>query len=33
MLENPDFEQIYSRISTGIYKIGYDNIRLMNKIC
>ena len=34
MLENPDFEQNYwSRISTGIYKIGHDSIRLMKFIC
>ena len=30
MLENPGFEQdYYSRISSGIYKIGHDSIRLM----
>ena len=29
MLENPDFEQDYwSRTAKGIYKIGYDSIRL-----
>ena len=29
MLENSDFEQNdYSRISTGVYKIGLDSIRL-----
>ena len=34
MLKNPDFEQNYwSRTSTGIYKIGYDSIRLMKWIC
>ena len=34
MLENPDFEQDYwSRTAEGIYKIGYDSIRLMKRIC
>ena len=34
MLENPNFEQSkYSVTSTGIYKIGYDSIRLMKWIC
>ena len=34
MMKNPDFEQNkYSIISTGIYKIGYDSIRLMKWIC
>ena len=34
MLENPNFEQNeYSITSTGIYKIGYDSIRLMKWIC
>ena len=34
MLKNPDFEQNkYSLTSTGIYKIGYDSIRLMKWIC
>ena len=30
MLEFPDFEQnLFSITSTGIYRIGYDSIRLM----
>ena len=34
MLKNPNFEQNkYSLTSTGIYKIGYDSIRLMKWIC
>ena len=34
MLRNPNFEQNkYSITSTGIYKIGYDSIRLMKWIC
>ena len=34
MLESPNFEQNkYSITSTGIYKIGHDNIRLMKRIC
>ena len=34
MLEFPDFEQNkYSITSTGIYKIGYDSLRLMKWIC
>ena len=34
MLENPSFEQSYwSRTVLGIYKIGYDSIRLMQWIC
>ena len=34
MIKNPDFEQNYwSRTSTGIYKIGYDGIRLIKWIC
>ena len=34
MLLNPDFEQNYwSRTAEGIYKIGYDSIRLMKWIC
>ena len=34
MLENSDFEQNkYSITSTGIYKIGYDCIRLIKWIC
>ena len=34
LLENSDFEQNYwSRTANGIYKIGYDSIRLMKWIC
>ena len=34
MLKSPDFEQKkYSLTSSGIYKIGYDSIRLMKWIC
>ena len=34
MLLNPGFEQKYwSRTAKGIYKIGYDSIRLMKWIC
>ena len=34
MLKNPNFEQNkYSITSTGNYKIGYDSIRLMKRIC
>ena len=34
MLLNPDFEQNhYSLTSKGIYKIGYDSLRLMKWIC
>ena len=34
MLENPNLEQNYwSGTATGIYKIGYDSIRLMKWIC
>ena len=34
MLKNPNFEQNYwSRTAKGIYKIGYDSIRLMKWIC
>ena len=34
MIQNPNFEQNkYSLTSTGIYKIGYDSIRLMKWIC
>ena len=34
MLNNPNFEQNkYSLTSTGIYKIGYESIRLMKWIC
>ena len=34
MLKNADFEQNYwSRTARGIYKIGYDSIRLMKWIC
>ena len=34
MLENPNFEQNYwSRTAKGIYKIGYNSIRLMKWIC
>ena len=30
MLENPNFKQDYwSKIATGVYKIGHDSIRLM----
>ena len=30
MLKNPDLEQIYySRISVGIYKIGYKSLRIL----
>ena len=33
MLENPEFEQnYYSRTVEGIFKIGYDSIRLMKWI-
>ena len=34
MLKNLNFEQDYcSRTSQGVYKIGYDSIRLMKWIC
>ena len=34
MLENPNFEQNhYSIVSTGIYRIGHDSLRLMKWIC
>ena len=34
MLRNSNFEKNYwSRTATGIYKIGYDSIRLMKRIC
>ena len=34
ILKNPDFEQNkYSLTSKGIYKKGYDSIRLMKWIC
>ena len=34
MLKNPDFEQNkFSLTPTGIYKIGYDSIRLMKWKC
>ena len=34
LLNNPNFEQKkYSKIATGIYKIGHDSIRLMKWIC
>ena len=34
MLQNPNFEQNKNLIiSTGIYKIGHDSIRLMKWIC
>ena len=34
MLKNPNFEQNkYSSTSKGIYKIGYDSIRLMKWLC
>ena len=34
MLKNPDYEQNYwSRTAKGIYKIGYESIRLMKWIC
>ena len=34
MLRNPNFEQDhFSRTATGIYKIGYESIRLMKWIC
>ena len=34
MIKDPDFEQNYwSRRTTGIKKIGHDNIRLMKRIC
>ena len=34
MLENPDFEQEYwSRTAIGIYKSGYDSIKLLEWIC
>ena len=34
MIKNPDFEQNYwSRTAKGIYKIGYDSVRLMKFIC
>ena len=34
MLKNPDFEQNYwSGTAKGIYKIGYESIRLMKWIC
>ena len=30
MMKNPDFEQDdWSKITTGIYKIGHDSVRLM----
>ena len=33
LLENTDFEQnYYSRISTRIYKIGYDSIQFLKKL-
>ena len=34
MLKTPNFEEKYwSRTAEGIYKIGYDCIRLMKWIC
>ena len=34
MTENPDFEQNHwSKTAEGIYKIGYDSIRLMKWFC
>ena len=34
MLENPNFEQnFWSRTAEGIYKIGHDSIRILQRIC